>query len=63
MFLFWQCWISMVGHGLSLVAVCGLLLWNMGSLVAALRLNCPKAWGILVPWPGIEPTSYWNVDS
>ena len=36
---------------------------HMDSLVAALRLSCPKAWGILVPWPGIEPMSYWNVDS
>ena len=51
----WQRWISMVGRGL--------LLQHMDSLVAALRLGCPKAWGILVPWPGIEPTSYWNVDS
>ena len=22
------------------------------------RLSCPEAWGILVPWPGMEPTSH-----
>ena len=27
------------------------------SLVAAHRLSCPTVCGILVPWPGIEPTS------
>ena len=36
----------------------GLSLWYAGfSLVAAHRLSCPVACGILVPWPGIEPMS------
>ena len=29
----------------------------MGSLAVACRLGCPVACGILVPWPGIKPTS------
>ena len=30
-------------------------LWHLGaSLVAAPTLSCPVAYGILVPWPGIE---------
>ena len=29
----------------------------VGSLVAAHRLSCPAARGILVPWPGIKPAS------
>ena len=32
-------------------------LWHAGSLVEARGLSCPKACGILVPQPGIEPTS------
>ena len=35
------------------LAVSGL----MGSLVVACRLSCPTALGILIPSPGIEPTS------
>ena len=35
-----------------------------GSLVEAHRLSCPSACGILVPGPGIEPTSpHWEADS
>ena len=34
-----------------------LLFWHMDSVVAALRLSCPMACGILVPRPGITPTS------
>ena len=34
-----------------------LLFWDLGSVVAALWLSCPMACGILVPWPGITPTS------
>ena len=30
---------------------------SMGSVVAVHRLSCPKACGILVPRPGIEPMS------
>ena len=30
---------------------------HAGSAVAACRLSCPVACGILVPWPGIKPTS------
>ena len=32
-------------------------MWCMGSVVAAGRFNYPTAGGILVPWPGMEPTS------
>ena len=38
-----------------LVAIHGLLTVN--SVVAACRLSCPVACGILVPWPGIKPVS------
>ena len=31
------------------------LVWSMDSLVAALRLSCSSACGILVLWPGIKP--------
>ena len=34
-----------------------LQLWHAGSVVVALGLSCPVACGILVPRPGIEPTS------
>ena len=34
-----------------------LLFWHLGSVVAALRLSCPMACGILVPRPGVTPTS------
>ena len=33
-----------------------LSLWGMDSLIAARRLHCSGACGILVPQPGIEPT-------
>ena len=29
----------------------------MGSVVVVLRLSHPAAYGILIPWPGIEPMS------
>ena len=32
-------------------------LWLMGSVVTACRFSCSVACGILVPQPGIEPTS------
>ena len=36
----------------------------VSSVVAACRLSCPMACGILVPRPGIEPASlHWKVDS
>ena len=35
----------------------GLSLQLMGSVVVAYRFSCPMARGILVPRPGIEPTS------
>ena len=42
-------------HGLS---SCGMwALEHAGSGVMAHRLNCSMACGILVSWPGIEPTS------
>ena len=34
-----------------------LFLWCMGSVVVVYRLRYPRACGILVPWPGIKPTS------
>ena len=34
-----------------------LFIWLPWLLVAARGLSCPVACGILVPWPGIEPTS------
>ena len=43
MFLFLLCWVFLAAHGSSLAVACGL-----GSLAAC---------GILVPRPGIEPTS------
>ena len=30
---------------------------HIGSVVVALRFSCPATWGILVPGPGIKPTS------
>ena len=37
---------------------------RMGSVVVTRGLSCPTACGILVPRPGIEPTSlHWKVDS
>jgi len=70
-FNFWLCWVFFGAHGLLLVAVQGLLLLGStgcrvhglsscsmwASLVVAHRFNCPIAWGILVPQPGIEPLS------
>ena len=35
-----------------------LLCWHVGSIVAAHRLSCSVARGILVPHPGIEPMSH-----
>ena len=51
--------------GISLVVACGFslsscgvqALGHVGSVVVAHRLSCPVACGILVPRPGIEPTS------
>ena len=43
-------------RGSSLVAVCRLLM-AVACLVVAHGLSCSLACGILVPWPGIEPTS------
>ena len=37
---------------------------NAALVVAAYELSCPKACGILVPQPGIEPMSlHWKADS
>ena len=33
------------------------LLWRMGSLAVGQGLRCPTACGILVPQPGVGPTS------
>ena len=50
---FWQCWVLVVAHGV----------WNLSlrpegfSLVVMRRFSCPEAYGILVPWLGIEPSS------
>ena len=35
----------------------GLSLQWTDSLIVVQGLNCSTAWGILVPWPGIEPAS------
>ena len=35
----------------------GLTLQHTGSVVAVCGLSCSTAYGILVPWPGIEPSS------
>ena len=32
-------------------------LWHTSSVVVACRLSCSMAGGILIPWPGIEPSS------
>ena len=56
---------SLQHSGFSLVVVCGFSLSScstqapglVGSVVVAHGLSCPAAYGILVPWPGIEPTS------
>ena len=54
-FVFWQCWV-LVAAPASLCDVQGLLLlWSTGS--RACGLCCHKTFGILVPWPGIEPVS------
>ena len=37
-------------------SVLNLSFWQLGSVVAALRLSCPLACGILVPQPGVKPT-------
>ena len=34
-----------------------LSLWHVDSVVAASGLSCSVAYGILVPWPGMEPVS------
>ena len=48
------------GLGYSIWNLHGLMwdlsLWGMDSLIAARRLHCSGACGILVPQPGIEPT-------
>ena len=50
MYLFiWLCWVLDVVHKIFLCPV--------GSLDVVPGLNCPTACGILVPQPGIEPTS------
>ena len=41
--------------GISLAVALGLQ--NMGSVVVANGLRCPTAYGILIPPPGINPTS------
>ena len=41
--------------GISLAVALGLQ--NMGSVVVANGLRCPTAYGILIPPPGIKPTS------
>ena len=53
--LLW-CGLFVAAHGL--LSSCGMRApGRTGSLVVARGLSCPEACGILVPWPGIEPTS------
>ena len=40
-----------------LLAVIPQALGRMGSVVIAFRLSCPEAYALLVPGPGIRPTS------
>ena len=62
--LLWRAGSSLQHVGFSLVVVCGLLSscgvqapGRVGSVVVVHGLSCPVACGILVPRPGIEPTS------
>ena len=48
--------ISLTALGLS-CSMQDLSLWQSGSLVVAHRLRCLAVCGVLVPQPGIEPTS------
>ena len=43
--------------GFSLVVAWALWSWDEGSAVVAQELSCPMADGILVPQPGLKPTS------
>ena len=59
------CWVLVAACGVfvaahRLLSSCGLKalsLRRVGSVVVVRRLSCPVAHGILVPQPGIEPTS------
>ena len=55
-YYFWLCWVFIAAHKLSLIVASGLLT-EVASLIAAYRLNCAKACGILVPGPGIKLVS------
>ena len=44
-------------HSGSLLRHAGSFVVMHGSVVVLYRLRCPRACGILVPWPGIKPTS------
>ena len=43
--------------GFSLVVAWALWSWDEGSAAVAQELSCPMADGILVPQPGLKPTS------
>ena len=55
--LLWLCGVLVVAHRIFHYSTWILWLWSLGSVVTLGRLSCFKACGILVPWPGIEPTS------
>ena len=50
-------WGAMASHSGDFSCCCSKTLGTWASVVMAHGLNCPDACGILVPRPGIEPTS------
>ena len=50
----WLHWVFVAACGIFCWGACGVFCW---TLVEALRLSCRVVCGILLPWPGIEPTS------
>ena len=56
-FIYLAALVLVVAHGIFHHSVQILWLWHACSVVGAQGPSCFEACGILVPWPGIEPTS------